>query len=58
MLRVALLEKKVGGKKEIWEICVDKAKDWLAGLDIDEREAVEGYWEKAEKLHFSTYGKH
>ena len=51
---VALLEKRVGGKKEIWEICVDKAEDWLAGLGIDEEEAVEGYWEKAEKLHFST----
>ena len=31
-------------------MCEDKVKDWLAGSGIDDSEAVEGWWERAEKL--------
>ncbi len=34
-------------------MCEDKVKDWLAGSGIDDREAVEGWWERAEKLPFT-----
>ena len=31
-------------------MCGHKVKDWLAGFGIDDRGAVGGWWNRAEKL--------
>ena len=54
ILAITYLEKKMGAEKEAWEMCVDKAKDWWAGVGVEDGKAVDGWWKWAEKLVTGT----
>ncbi|KAL2047364.1 hypothetical protein N7G274_001385 [Stereocaulon virgatum] len=50
ILAMTHLEKKMGAEKEAWEMCVDKARGWLAGVGVANGKAAQGWWAWAEKL--------
>ena len=54
ILAITYLEKKMRAEKEAWEMCVDKAKGWLAGDGVEDGKAVDGWWKWAEKLVTGT----
>jgi hypothetical protein len=50
ILAITCLEKKMGAEREAWEMCADKARDWLAGVGVVDGQAAEGWWARAEEL--------
>lgn len=50
ILAVTFLEKKLGTEKEAWEMLAEKVKQWLIRAEIEAGNAVQGWWEQAEKL--------
>ncbi|MCJ1276511.1 hypothetical protein MMC21_004317 [Puttea exsequens] len=50
ILAITFLERKMGDEREAWEMVVDKAKGWMAGVGVEDGKAVVGWWEWARVL--------
>ena len=50
ILAITYLEKEMGAEREAWEMCVDKARGWSAGVGVVDGKAAEKWWAWAEEL--------